>query len=88
MAVFLGLILFLWLLYDYVDWHNDIYQVTPDQILDIERKPFGTEDKKAAPLENILSIEYERIGFLGLLFNFGTVLIKVGTTTFTFDHVF
>ena len=30
-----------------------IFQVTPDQILDIDRKPFGNEERRAAPLENV-----------------------------------
>jgi hypothetical protein len=29
----------IWWLYRYVDWRNDIYIVTLDSILDIERKP-------------------------------------------------
>jgi CRP-like cAMP-binding protein len=78
----------LWLLYEYLDWHNDIFQVTLDQVIDIERKPLGREERKAAPLENILSINYERLGLVGLLFNFGTVFISVGNTQLTFDHVF
>ncbi len=82
------LIVSLWWLYSYADWANDIYQVTPDQIVDIERKPLGTENKRTAPLENILSIEYERLGFLGILFNFGTVYIRIGSTTFPFNTVF
>ena len=45
-----GLDLF-WLLYCYLDWNNDIYQVTPTHILDIERKPLGEELTKSAPLE-------------------------------------
>lgn len=81
-------IIFLWWLYDVIDWHNDIYQVTADQIIDIDRKPFGSEKKKTAPLENILSIGYERLGILGLLFNYGTVNIKIGNTTFDFKYVF
>jgi hypothetical protein len=80
--------MFLWYVYEYLDWHNDIYQVTPEQIIDLEKKPLGREEKRAAPLENILSIEYERLGIMGLLFNFGTVTINVGTAQFTFDYVF
>jgi hypothetical protein len=79
---------FVWWLYDYVDWANDIYQVTSDEIVDIERKPLGRENKKTAPLDNILSIEYERKGILGRLFNFGTVYIKIGSITFAFNNVF
>ena len=51
------------------------------------RKPFGTEDRKAAPLENILSTENRRNGILGMLLNFGTVYIMVGGAQFNFDDV-
>ncbi len=85
-AIFTGMAL--WALYRYVDWRNDLYQVTPEQIIDLERKPLGKEERKAAPLDNVLSIEYERIGLAGLLLNFGTVTLMVGNTPFTFDHVY
>jgi hypothetical protein len=79
---------FLWLSYQYLDWHNDIYQITPDQIVDIVRKPLGKEERKAAPLENILSIEYQRTGLLGVILNFGTVTINIGSSKFDFNHVY
>jgi len=78
----------LWWLYRYVDWRNDIYIVTLDSILDIERKPLSREVKKSAPLENILSLENSRVGIIGLLFNFGTVIINVGTEKFNFFSVY
>ncbi len=78
---------FLWWVYQYIDWRNDIFQVTPDQILDIDRKPLGSEERKAAPLENILSTEARREGFLAYLFNFGTVYISVGGAQMTFQDV-
>ena len=86
-----GVLLFgvvLWMIYEYADWSNDIYRVTPDQILDIERKPLGQEIKKTAPLESILSVEHERESLLGIILNFGTVTINVGETRFQFFNVF
>jgi hypothetical protein len=83
----IGPALFLWWLYQLVDWRNDRYLITQDMIVDIYRKPLGTEEKKSAPLRNILSIDYQRKGLLGLLLNFGTVYIRVGDSTFTFDDV-
>lgn len=77
-----------WWIYDYIDWRNDSYQITPDQIIDIERKPLGKEVKKVAQIDNILSIEYKRIGLMGLFLNFGTVTVAVGTSEFTFDNVY
>ncbi|HEX8990140.1 MAG TPA: cyclic nucleotide-binding domain-containing protein [Anaerolineales bacterium] len=79
--------LLVWWIYQYIDWRNDIYQVTPDQIIDIDKKPFGTEERSAAPLENILSTEAERIGLAGYLFNYGTVYITVGGTHLDFKDV-
>ena len=77
-------ILIPWWLYHYVDWRNDIYQVTDKNIFDIERRPLGTEVRKSAPLENILSLEHERVGFLGYLLNYGNVTINVGEARFVF----
>lgn len=77
-----------WYGYNYVDWANDLFQVTPEQVVDINRKPFGQEERKAAPLENVLQITYERVGLTGLLLNFGTVRITVGGTQFVFRDVY
>ncbi len=78
----------LWWLYQYVDWANDIYQVTPTQIVDITRKPLGTESREVAPLENILGTEVDRKGLAGLLLNYGTVTATIGTAEFKFQGVF
>ncbi|NPA93732.1 MAG: cyclic nucleotide-binding domain-containing protein [Chloroflexi bacterium] len=69
------------------DWRNDVYQLTPEHIVDVYRKPLGTEDKQAAPLESIENMTYERVGLLGWLLNFGNVHIRVGTTTMVFEGV-
>ncbi len=87
-TVVASLIVLTWYIYNYLDWRNDVYQVTTEQIVDIEKKPFGNEQKKSAPLESILSIEYERLGLLGIILNFGTVKITVGGTKFDFFYVY
>ncbi len=76
-----------WWVYQYVDWRNDIYLVTPDAILDIDKKPFGTQLRRAAPLENILSTQADRVGLAGYLLNFGTVYIVVGVDHLDFRDV-
>jgi hypothetical protein len=87
LLLLLGPAFFLWLLYQYVDWRNDRYIITPELIIDVFKKPLGTEEKKSAPLRNILSIDYERRHLIGIVLNFGTVFIRVGESTFTFDNV-
>ena len=32
-----------WFIYQVIDWSNDKFEVTNDQIIDIDRKPFGSE---------------------------------------------
>ena len=77
----------LWFGYRVIDWSNDKFEVTNDQIIDIDRKPFGTELRNAAPLEGILGTFYERKGLLGYLFNYGTVYISVGGSKLAFENV-
>ncbi|MBI3361367.1 MAG: cyclic nucleotide-binding domain-containing protein [Chloroflexi bacterium] len=67
-----------WWLYQYEDWRNDIYQITPEQVVDIERTPFGQETRKTATIDNIMSVKTERPGFLAWVLNFGTVVIQTG----------
>ncbi len=91
----LGIILFvfvlisaiLWWLFQFFDWWNDQYLVTNEQVIDVYRKPFGTEDRRTAPINNIQSIRFERRGILGLLLNFGTLYIRVGDDELTFDDI-
>ncbi|HSG45304.1 MAG TPA: cyclic nucleotide-binding domain-containing protein [Anaerolineales bacterium] len=76
-----------WLLYQVWDWSNDQFEVTNDQIIDIDRKPLGTETRNAAQLDSILGTSYERHGLLGNIFNFGTVHIDVGSSKLAFEDV-
>jgi uncharacterized membrane protein YdbT with pleckstrin-like domain len=77
-----------WFTYQYVDWANDLFQVTPDQIVDLDRTPLGRTERRAAPLDNILSTEYQRLGLLGYIFNYGTVYITVGGSKLEFQDVY
>jgi hypothetical protein len=74
--------------YQYADWANDLYQITPDQIIDTYKKPLAREERKVAPLDNILGTEVVRRGLIGLLLNYGKVIAEVGTTKFDFEGVF
>jgi hypothetical protein len=76
-----------WWVYQYLDWKNDIFQVTPDQIFDIDKKPFGTEARRVALLDNVLSTHSSRVGLAGYILNFGTVYITVGGSQLAFEDV-
>ncbi len=78
----------IWWLYLFLDWRNDRYIITHDQIIDVFKRPLGQEQKRSAPIKNVQTVEFERLGIVSLIFNFGTVFIRVGDTTFTFDYVY
>jgi hypothetical protein len=79
--------IFGWWVYQYMDWVNDIYQITPTHIIDIYKKPLARELRKLAPLENILGTEVKRRGIFGLILNYGDVIANVGTSEFIFEGV-
>jgi hypothetical protein len=84
---FIPFCIFLWWLYEYADWRNDIYRVTKDRIIDRDKKPFGKESFRSAPINNIQSVGHEIPNTLGLILNVGDVKINVGDETLTFDGV-
>jgi hypothetical protein len=83
-----GLIGWGWWSYQYQDWKNDIYILTDDQLVDVNKKPLGNEDRRSAPVKNIQTVEYERKGLMNIILNFGTVKIKIGNEELTFNNVY
>jgi membrane protein YdbS with pleckstrin-like domain len=86
---FIGFFIFLGMIaYNYVDWKNDIYKINEDDmIIDSEKRPFGEEISRSAPIKNILSLTHERHGILRLLLNFGNVQVVVADATLPFYDV-
>lgn len=86
-----GLGMALWLWYMYEDWRNDIYQLTPERIVDIDRSPlglFGTS-KREARLSMVQNVTSKTHGVIDLFFNMGDVLIQTasGDGKLTFERV-
>jgi len=76
-----------WLWYEYTDWSNDTFMITDDEIFDIDKKPFGQEERRSAQIKEILSTSYKRSGFIAYIFNYGTVYITVGGSNLVFENV-
>jgi hypothetical protein len=77
-----------WWLYEFMDWTNDVYQISSTHILSIHKKPLGDEERQVAALDNILGTEVDRKGLIGQLLNFGNVTVNVGSTQLDFEGVF
>ncbi len=87
-GLFIYLIPIVWWIYQVLDWRNDVYQLADDKLLDIERKPFGGQVvSKPILLSKIRSLDFERVGFLGMLLNSGTIHIGTVDDKLAFDGV-
>lgn len=62
--------------YYYENWANDVFQVTENQVVDIDRGPFGfTENRKTADLTNIQNVQAISPSFWATIFGYGRVVI-------------
>ena len=78
-----------WLWWNYADWENDIYVVTPERIIDIEKKPlFFAENKREASLAVVQNVSLSIPGPLAYLLNYGNVIIQTAAETGSFNFRF
>ncbi|MCB9135194.1 MAG: cyclic nucleotide-binding domain-containing protein [Anaerolineales bacterium] len=77
-----------YIVYQYLDWRDDRYQLTGREVIDFDKKPFLEEKKRVAPLDHILSISHDRKGIIALFLNYGTVNINAGNESLSFDDVY
>ncbi|HEX5691662.1 MAG TPA: PH domain-containing protein, partial [Roseiflexaceae bacterium] len=84
-----------WAYWVYEEHENDIYILNRQNITDVDKRPFGPESRRVAPLGAIQDISF-RLGFWEALLQnffgigFGDVIIKTGGAAggdFTFRHV-
>jgi CRP-like cAMP-binding protein len=84
-------ILNLALWWQFEDWRNELYQLTDEHIIDVERLPLGFfEDRRQARLTQIQDIRYTVPNPLATLLNYGNVVIETAAESgnFTFDFVY
>lgn len=71
------------------DWYNDAYIITDDRIVDIEKVPLTSEQRREAQLTLIQDVSYVQPNFTARLLGFGNVLVQTAARTgaFTFENV-
>jgi CRP-like cAMP-binding protein/uncharacterized membrane protein YdbT with pleckstrin-like domain len=81
--------LLLWLIWKLLDWANDVYVVTSDRIIHIERRPLlFSEERREASLSMIQHVSLRIPHVLANLLNYGDVLVETaGPGQFAFRHV-
>lgn len=78
-----------WLLWEYEDWHNDVYILSPTAIIHEERRPLAlSKTVKQASLDQIQDVRYEIPNPLFMLLNVGNVIIRTAGTEGQLDFSF
>jgi len=84
------LLVSVWAWWRYEDWRNDIYQLTDDHVIDIERLPLGFfEERRQASLAQVQDVRFVVPNPLARLLNYGSVVIQTAAEggSFTFNDV-
>jgi uncharacterized membrane protein YdbT with pleckstrin-like domain len=79
----------LWAVWQAIDWRNDLYIMTPDRLIDIEKRPFVFEDRLEAALSMIQDVRYTQPSFVSMMLDFGDVYLETAGEqgSLTFDSV-
>ena len=85
------IVIFFWAVWQFLDWDNDLYQLSDRYVVDIDRLPFGfAENRKQAELGNVQNVSSSRPSFWATLFNYGHVHIETAgaAANITFESVY
>lgn len=82
------LIFFGWFAWEFEDYINDPYILNRNGVVDVEKKPFGPEDRRSASLGAIQNVSVQS-SFISRLFGFGNVYLDTAGAggQFTFEGV-
>jgi CRP-like cAMP-binding protein/membrane protein YdbS with pleckstrin-like domain len=60
-----------------IDWYNDTYEVSDNEVVNVRKLPFGLrEDRRSAPLARIQNVEMRIPSPVHWLFDYGSVVIQ------------
>ncbi len=80
----------IWFAWVFEDYRNDLYILTPAQVIDVQKIPFGPEDRRSAGLGSLQNVQL-KTSFIGRLIGYGNVELETaggkGDSKFTFHGV-
>jgi hypothetical protein len=87
-GVLVALVMLFWGLWIREEHENDKFILNIREVVDVDKKPFGPESSRRAPLSAIQNIEFD-VSFIEGLLGYGDVIITTagGAGKFTFEHV-
>jgi hypothetical protein len=84
----IAIVMLFWGLWIREEHENDKFILNIREVVDVDKKPFGPESSRRAPLSAIQNIEFD-VSFVEGLLGYGDVIITTagGAGKFTFEHV-
>jgi hypothetical protein len=81
-------VFFVWWLWVFEDWRNDLYILTATRIIDIEKVPFFlSEKRRETTLSKIQTTEFKMPSPLARLLRYGDLTIRVPGAVFEFKSI-
>jgi len=81
-ALLAFLLPFAWVMWEYIDWSNDIYQLTNDRVIDVERNTLGVIQRSVeSPLSAVQNVSYRQPNILWVFFGIGDVIVETAGAT-------
>ncbi len=79
----------IWVVWRALDWWNDLYVLTDERVVDIEKVPLLAEERRETRLDRIQDVRYDQPSLIYRLLNFGHVWLETAGEIgrFTFDYV-
>jgi len=80
---------FIWVAWRTLDWYNDLYVLTDERVVDIEKVPLLAEERREARLDRIQDVRYDQPTIVYRILDFGHVWLETAGEIgrFTFDYV-
>jgi CRP-like cAMP-binding protein len=77
------------IIYQYFDWRNDLYIVTDELLIDVEKTPLWlSEDRKETTLDRIQTVNAKQDGFWRIVLGYGDVMIRTAAANEVFDFLY
>jgi membrane protein YdbS with pleckstrin-like domain len=94
LLLLLWVLALLWLIYQYAEWRNDIYILTDDEVIDVQRELaiyplffLYTESRRTASLANVQFVDFQIPNPLAVILNYGHVIIQTAGAEGTLDFL-
>lgn len=77
-----------WLWWEWADYHNDVYVVTEEKLIDIQKRPLAlSAEQREGNLDRVQTVDTKQKTLWANLFNYGDVVIRTAAADEGYDFL-